>query len=80
MKDKGVCDGCIYYRNFRDTPSIGTICDFVGMTGNCRIVIEQNNGGIKRDSCICKVTKKKDKKAVGWAWRKQQKTGNTKGE
>ncbi len=34
MKNKGVCDDCLYYRSFRDTPSIGTICDF--MTENTK--------------------------------------------
>lgn len=70
MKDKGVCEGCIYYKRMRDIPTLGCFCDFAEMTGKCRIVIERENGGIKHDSCICKVTNTKYKKGVGWKWRK----------
>lgn len=69
MKNKGVCDGCIYYRRLRDTPMLGMFCDFIGIEGKSRIVIEMENGGIKHDSCICKTENKKDKRKVGWAWR-----------
>lgn len=69
MKDKGVCEGCMYYKSLRDAPMLGMICDFAGMTGKSRIVIEQNNGGIKHDSCICKEEKTREKKKAGWKWR-----------
>lgn len=69
MKNKGVCEGCIYYKSLRDAPMLGKICDFASMTGKSRIVIERENGGIKHDSCICKDTSKGDKKKAGWKWR-----------
>ena len=69
MKNKGVCDGCIYYKSLRDAPMLGKICDFASMTGSCRSVIERDNGGFKKDSCICKDTSKVDKKKAGWRWR-----------
>lgn len=71
MKDKGVCEGCMYYKKLRDTPMLDYFCDFLEMEGQSRIIVEQNNGGIKHDSCICKVTKTRDKKVVGWRWRKR---------
>jgi hypothetical protein len=47
---------------------LGKICDFANVTGRCRTIIERENGGIKHDSCICKETKAREKKA-GWKWR-----------
>lgn len=70
MKDKGVCDGCVYYKKYRDAPMLGKFCDFLAMEGQSRMIVEKNNGGIKHDSCICRSTKKTDKKEAGWAWRK----------
>ena len=70
MKDKGVCEGCMYYRMLRDAPMLGMFCDFMEMEGQSRMIVEQNNGGIKHDSCICKTTKKREKKEAGWRWRK----------
>ena len=37
MKDKGVCDGCVYYKKFRDAPMLGKFCDFIGVEGQSRI-------------------------------------------
>ena len=70
MKDKGVCEGCMYHKSLRDTPMLGMFCDFAEMTGRSRMIIEQNNGGIKQDGCICKTEKTRKKKQVGWKWRK----------
>ena len=70
MKDKGVCDGCMYWKRLRDAPMLGMFCDFMEMEGQSRIIVEQENGGIKKDSCICKNTESRDKKKAGWKWRK----------
>jgi hypothetical protein len=69
MKNKGVCDGCMYHRSLRDAPMLGKICDFASMEGKSRIAIEMENGGIKKDSCICKCTNEREKKKAGWKWR-----------
>ena len=54
MKNKGVCDGCIYYKSLRDAPMLGRFCNYLEMEGRSRILVEQENGGIKKDSCICR--------------------------
>lgn len=69
MKNKGVCDGCAYYKERCELPDLVGTCNFADMTGKCRIVIEMENGGIKHDSCIC-YEPKTSKKRVGWKWRK----------
>jgi hypothetical protein len=68
-KDKGVCEDCIYWKKFRDAPMLGSFCNFLEMEGKSRILVEQENGGIKYDSCICKVTGEKAKNKAGWKWR-----------
>ena len=51
MKEKGVCNGCKYhlakFENLKD------LCNYCEMTGRSRLVIERENGGYKKESCIC---------------------------
>ena len=53
MKNKGVCKGCRYHRV--TTPDVyeKNTCCYCLVNGKSRLVIEMNNGGYKKDSCIC---------------------------
>lgn len=51
MKDVKVCKGCKYYMS--ETRGNKSFCNFMTMAGRSRLVIEENNGGYKEDSCIC---------------------------
>ena len=40
MKDKGVCEGCMYWKTLRDAPMLGMFCDFMEMEGQSRMIVE----------------------------------------
>lgn len=58
MKNPGVCTGCKYRCTRRNFMLYGS-CDYIGFTNESRIVKEMQNGGIKKDSCICYAPKEK---------------------
>ena len=53
IKNKSVCKGCKYVReNTHDSLEKHT-CIYCIVNGKSRLLIEQKNGGYKKDSCIC---------------------------
>lgn len=49
IKPENVCKGCKYGKKFREY----TICNYSEMEGHSRLLVEQNNGGYRTDTCIC---------------------------
>jgi hypothetical protein len=63
MKNKGVCKGCKYYQKKSSMPIFNNTCDYMGQTGRSRLKIELDNGGVKKDSCICYEAGKRTRRA-----------------
>lgn len=53
MKNKNVCKGCKYLLDRQDLGLLKGACDYCASTGQSRVALEMQNGGIKKDSCIC---------------------------
>ena len=53
VKDKGVCEGCEYFITYDQLNAFVGTCDYATLTGKSRLVKEMENGGFKKDSCIC---------------------------
>ena len=53
MKDRAVCVGCKYHVVRGEYSAFDDTCDYITMTGRSRLVVEMENGGVKKDSCIC---------------------------
>lgn len=58
LKKRGVCTGCKY--NCKGKDRWGN-CDYIGIEGHSRILVERANGGVKADSCICYKPRKERK-------------------
>ncbi len=50
IKKSSVCTGCIYRSKF---DSYSCFCNYLGIVGKSRVIVERENGGVKADSCIC---------------------------
>lgn len=59
MKKKGVCNGCRYQVTYKNNNSFAFNCDYCEMTGRSRLVKEREEGGYKKDSCVCYEKRKK---------------------
>ena len=53
IKNISVCKGCKYFLENSSYPYLYKTCNFIEMTRKSRILIEKQNGGVKRDSCVC---------------------------
>lgn len=49
MKKANVCKGCKYYIRFYGE----NICDYTEQTGHSRIMVENENDGYRKDTCVC---------------------------
>ena len=64
MKNKDVCKGCKYAIRYSGQHYY-SMCGYGDATGKSRIIVENANGGIKKDSCICYESGKRRRKAIG---------------
>jgi hypothetical protein len=53
MKNKKVCEGCIYLTGRHFHYQLRGTCSYLHETGHSRLMVERANGGYKTDSCIC---------------------------
>ena len=53
MKSMDVCSGCKYLAKRCDIPAFNNTCDYLTITGHSRLKAENENGGYKKDSCVC---------------------------
>lgn len=53
MKNKAVCIGCKYRMVGTTYCELKGACSYMEKTGHSRLKIERDNGGYKKDSCIC---------------------------
>jgi len=53
VKDKAVCKGCKYHMAGTTYPELKGYCSYMDKTGHSRLKTELENGGYKKDSCIC---------------------------
>lgn len=61
IKNISVCKGCKYFLENSSYTYLDKTCNFIEMTRKSRILIEKQNGGVKRDSCVCYEKKQRKK-------------------
>lgn len=54
MKNPEVCRGCKYRMNKNQMSGCEGACNYSDVNKKSRLVIEMQNGGYRKDSCICK--------------------------
>lgn len=62
IKNISVCKGCKYFLENSSYTYLDKTCNFIEMTRKSRILIEKQNGGVKRDSCVCYEKKQRKNK------------------
>ena len=65
MKNKDVCIGCKYRMAGTTYPELKGYCSYMDKTGHSRLKTERQNGGYKKDSCICYVGKSERQQSGG---------------
>ena len=53
MKNKDVCIGCKYHAGPKNSTLLDGTCEYLDKTGKSRLAMEKQNGGYRKDSCIC---------------------------
>lgn len=71
MKNKGVCKGCKYFKEHDNILALRNICEYAEKTGCSRLKIEQENGGYRKDSCVCyDAGKHRSRGVIPWGFKR----------